>query len=317
MIVGISITLTGCLKNDWEECEKKSDAELSKYISQNNISDQYKMESGLYYVPDTVGTGLSPESGDYIFIEYTGWYSDGNIIETTDSTLKSGWAASDAYTNYIYGATKIRYGYSRPGFNEGLSLMKEGGWARLIIPTELAYYNCLPVIYKIHLISVIENAVEYEKSMMVQYLAQNGMDTVSSLYNDIYYKELTASSDTHSVELTDTVLIRFTGSFIYKIPGDAEVRMKEFDSNLHDAKPLKMVYGNNSVIFGGSVLAIPKGFITALDTMQTGTRARVILPYTQGFGESGLSDGTYGYSIVPDYQTVVYDLYVEGIIPAP
>jgi FKBP-type peptidyl-prolyl cis-trans isomerase len=316
LAVGISTTfLTGCLQNDWEDCEKQSKKEFDKYLTDHNISVEYKKESGLYYIPDTIGTGLAPEGNDYIVINYTGWYVDGTMLETTDSTMKANWTAAVELTDFVYGSTKLMFGISRPGFNEGLSYMKEGGWSTLIMPTELAYYDCRSVVYKINLISVIKNPVEYEKAMVLQCLADNDMDTLSSFYRNIYYKELVTSADTHSVELTDTVLIRFTGKYTYKTHNDPTVKFRVFDSNTNDSKPLKIVYGKNNVYYGGSVLAMPEGFISALDTMCKGTRAIAILPYTQAFGETGLDDINKGYSIVPDYQTVIYNLYVEDIIP--
>lgn len=302
--------LTSCMKNDWEECEKKSKDELNRYLSTNNISSEFRKQSGLYYIPDTIGTGLSPVVNNYIVVSYTGWYLDGTIIETTDSTLRNNWAADTVFKDYAYGPTKFKYGYSRPGFNEGLYYMKEGGWSTLIMPTELAYYDCRPVKYKIHLISVITNPVKYEDSVMFKYLEINSIDTNTAAYNGIYYKEYLTSGDTLSVESNDTVFIRYTGKYLYVDKGI--IRTKTFDSNIKDKDPLTIIFGKKTLL-AGSIKAVPEGFEIALDSMRQGTKAIAVLPYTKAFGTTGLFNSKYGYYYVPEYQTVIYDLYVERI----
>jgi FKBP-type peptidyl-prolyl cis-trans isomerase FkpA len=311
LISGVSAMLfTSCLKNDWEECEKKSQDELNRYLSANNISSEYKKQSGLYYIPEIVGTGLSPVANNYIVVNYTGWYLDGTIIETTDSTLKNKWAADTVFKDYIYGPTKFKYGYSRPGFNEGLYYMKEGGWATLIMPTELAFYDCRPVKYRINLISVITDPEKYEDSVMFKFLEDNSIDTTTASYNGIYYKEYETTGDTLAVETNDTISIRYTGKYLYVDNG--VIHTKIFDTNIQDADPLKIIFGKKTLL-SGSIKAIPDGFTIALDSMRQGTRAIAVLPYAKAFGTTGLYNSKYGYYYVPDYQTVIYDLYVERI----
>jgi len=314
-VIGLgAILLTGCLKNEWEECEKEGKVELDEYITKQNISESYKVEvtgGYIYYIPSVFGTGLAPETNNFIVINYTGMYLDGAIIETTDSSLRDDWAASKVYTDYVFGPTKFQYGYSSEGFNAGLALMQEGSLSTLIIPTELAYYNCRPVLYSIDLLKVIKDPIGYEKEMLVRYLSENGMDTVSNAYNMIYYKELSATGDTLAVIKNDTLLIRYTGNYTYERNGT--LYLKEFDSNMDDQSPLKIVYGSD-VLYGGSIKFMPDGFTAALDTMSKGTHALAVLPYTQAFGTTGLINSTYGYYIVPQYQTVIYDIYIEDII---
>jgi FKBP-type peptidyl-prolyl cis-trans isomerase len=314
MIIGLgAMLLSGCLKNEWEECEEQGKVELDDYISKNNISESYKVEvtgGYIYYIPEISGTGLSPVTNDFIVINYTGMYLNGTIIETTDSSLRDEWDAATIYTDYAYGPAKFQVGYSSEGFNSGLAMMQEGGLSTLIIPTELAYYNCRPVLYSINLLKVIKDPVAYEKEMLVWYLSENGMDTVSNAYNKIYYKELSGTGDPLSVVEDDTLLIRFTANYTYEKGGS--LYLKEFDSNTGDKNPLKIVYGSD-VIYGGSIKYIPDGFTAALDTMSKGTHALAVLPYTQAFGTTGLINSTYGYYIVPQYQTVIYDIYIEDI----
>jgi len=311
LISGASaLFLTSCLKNDWEECEKQSRQELNRYLADNNISSEYKTQSGLYYIPEIVVTGLSPVANNYVVVKYTGWYLDGTVIETTDSTLKDKWVADTVFKDYIYGPKKFKYGYSRPGFNEGLYYMKEGGSATLIMPTELAFYDCRPVKYSIHLMSVITDPVKYEDSVMLKYLEENSIDTITAAYRGIYYSEYESTGDTLSVETNDTVSIRYTGKYLYVDQG--VIHTTVFDSNIKDKNPLTIIYGKKTLL-SGSIKAIPDGFEIALDSMKQGTKAIAVLPYTKAFGTQGLYNSTYGFYYVPEYQTVIYDIYVEHI----
>ena len=224
--------------------------------------------------------------------------------------MRSKWNAANVYTDYAYGPAKFQFGYSSEGFNAGLAMMREGSVSTLIIPTELAYYNCRPVLYHINLLKVIEDPIAYEKEILVRYLTENGMDTVTNAHNNIYYKELSVTGDTLSVAEGDTLLIRFTGTYTYEM--EDSIFLKEFDSNTGDAQPLKIIYGSDD-IYGGSIKFMPEGFSAALDTMKKGTHALAVLPYKEAFGTTGLINSTYGYYIVPAYQTVIYDLYIEDI----
>lgn len=309
--VFLALAFSGCVTNEWEECEKKGNQELSSFIGKENIPESSKKESGLYYIEDTLGNGLSPAANNFIVVNYTGKYLDGTVIETTDSSLQNSWDAADLFTDYVYGPAKFIYGRSRPGFNEGISYMKEGGWATLIMPTELAYYDCRPVEYTIQLLSVIKDPVAYEDSILRVYLAENGFDSSTTAYKDIYYKEYLTSGDTMKPMTNDTLLVRFVGNYTYCDKGN--ILTKEFDSNLKSAQPLKIFYGNQ-IAYSGAIKGMPPGFVAALDTMRKGTRAVAVLPYEEGFGTGGMINKTYGYYIVPQYQTVIYDLYLVDII---
>jgi peptidylprolyl isomerase len=82
-------------------------------------------ESGLKYIDIAEGTGASPQLGQTVVVNYTGWLeSDGTQFDTS---LDDGQPA------------QFELGKVIQGWNEGLSTMKVGGQRRLIIPADLAY----------------------------------------------------------------------------------------------------------------------------------------------------------------------------------
>ncbi|MEP0365466.1 MAG: FKBP-type peptidyl-prolyl cis-trans isomerase [Cyclobacteriaceae bacterium] len=81
-------------------------------------------ESGLQYKELVAGTGASPVETDQVTVHYTGKLIDGTVF---DSSVERGEPATFPLNRVI------------PGWTEGLQLMKEGGKAELVIPSDLGY----------------------------------------------------------------------------------------------------------------------------------------------------------------------------------
>jgi len=82
--------------------------------------------SGLQYIDIKVGDGATPQTGQTVVVQYTGWLADGTKF---DSSLDRGQPLS-----FAIGTGKVI-----KGWDEGLATMKVGGQRRLIIPPELGY----------------------------------------------------------------------------------------------------------------------------------------------------------------------------------
>jgi FKBP-type peptidyl-prolyl cis-trans isomerase len=308
----------GCLKNDLEEKEANEKKLIQQYLTSNDISADTKTEGGIYYVEDIAGMGLSPVIDNYVVINYTGRYLENDAIcETSDSTLKDEWPAAEHYEYYLYGPTKFKYGHNIAGINEGLALMKEGGKAKIIIPSDKAFGDWNPLVYEIELIKVIKDPVAYEDSVLNAYLDEKGFNASTKL-DSIWFKETFTPdpTDLRTVQTNDTVFFSFTGRLIDGF-GNVLQDNRIFDTNIGDSKPVKLVFGKTSTSSGsGVILALPAGLIMALDSMRIGTHATAVLPYRQAFGAGGLYHAVpTKYTIVPQYQTVVYDIVLEDIRP--
>ena len=82
--------------------------------------------SGLKYIDLVKGTGATPQQGQTLTVNYTGWLADGTKF---DSSSDRGQPA-----NFRLGVDSLVKGWV-----EGLKTMKVGGKRKLIIPPELAY----------------------------------------------------------------------------------------------------------------------------------------------------------------------------------
>jgi FKBP-type peptidyl-prolyl cis-trans isomerase len=72
------------------------------------------------------GTGVAADSGRWVTVNYTGWLTDGTVIDDTRKEAKP--------RNVLLG-----YGRVIPGWEEGLRGMRAGGRRILVVPPALGY----------------------------------------------------------------------------------------------------------------------------------------------------------------------------------
>jgi FKBP-type peptidyl-prolyl cis-trans isomerase len=314
----MSLGISGCVTNDWAEKEQKEKDLIAAYVKDNGISEEQKTENGIYFIEETAGTGLAPKAKDFVVINYTGRYlADTNHLhETSDITLKDEWENASTYKYFVYGPLKFEYGFSIAGINEGLSLMKEGGKARLIIPSNRAFYDFNPMIYDIELLQVITKASHQDTLVMEEYLNQIGWDTATTHYDkpDIYVKETHVEdpNDDHYFQAKDILYFKYTGKLLDSYGPTVTERV--FDSNMETEDTVKYVHGAQSYEKGSFMLGFPASLRSALDTLRYKSKATFVLPASKAYGDKGLINSQYGYIIVPKYQTVVYDIEVLDLV---
>ncbi len=316
---GIIFTLillaSGCVSNDEDKRRDNELKVIQEYLKAHGITNESKTEGGIYFIGDTTGNTASPEEGDYVIISYVGRFLENlEIRETSYDSLKSQWSAAANYKNYLYGPIMMPLGKSITGINEGLSLMKEGGKATLIIPSDKAFYDYSPLIYEIRLHKVLDNPVTYSKSLFKTFLNANNF--TQELDDSVFYKEVvTPPEDTITPVSGDEIYFRFAGLLIDEFRNASN---DTFDSNFPLSKDqIKYIWGKTKISAGEMIsppAGIPAGFRLALGKMRKGTRALVAIPYSQAFGKDGLIDSRYGFTIIPAYQNMVYEIVVDDIV---
>lgn len=98
--------------------------QIKDYVSSNNISNIDTTESGLYFIQIEEGTGDSVVNNAYVSVNVDGFLIDGRQFLGEDLFRFQLGA-------YDYAVTE--------GLNEGISMMKESGKAKLIVPYYLGY----------------------------------------------------------------------------------------------------------------------------------------------------------------------------------
>lgn len=91
-----------------------------------NGKDTVTTASGLKYIVVQMGNGVKPANGQTVKVNYTGYFLNGKIF---DSSVEIGKPFS-----FTLGANQVI-----KGWDEGIALMRIGGKTRFIIPSTLAY----------------------------------------------------------------------------------------------------------------------------------------------------------------------------------
>ncbi|MBK7710310.1 MAG: FKBP-type peptidyl-prolyl cis-trans isomerase [Bacteroidales bacterium] len=143
----LMISLISC--DPGRKLAKQEKEDIQDYLSQNSTLAFVKKPSGLYYLEVTAGTGISAVRTDSAYVKYTGKFLNGTVF---DSNVSSG---------KLYG---FIVGQNITGFDEGITLMKQGGKATLLIPSSLGYGSVgtygisgyTPLLFDIELVKVVQ-----------------------------------------------------------------------------------------------------------------------------------------------------------------
>jgi len=105
-----------------DRVKKEGEEYVANFLDCND--DAVKTDSGLVYYSMKEGEGATPKTADTVEVHYHGTLTDGTVF---DSSVDRGQTISFPLGGVI------------KGWQEGLAMMKEGGKATLIIPSDLAY----------------------------------------------------------------------------------------------------------------------------------------------------------------------------------
>ena len=150
LLLGLGLVLlfvAGC--DSAAKWRKQERADIQRYIQSLGDTAYVLKPSGLYYIELQAGTGRSPIAKDTISYRFTvlstyRYFFASNVEEVSPFVV-------------IVGVYQLI-----PGLDEGVRLMKEGGKARFLIPSNLAYGETgfanipgiTPTLWEVELLSV-------------------------------------------------------------------------------------------------------------------------------------------------------------------
>lgn len=232
--------------------------------------------SGLQYIELTPGTGEAPSPGDVVSVHYRGTLADG-------SEFDSSYGRGEPFT------FALGQGMVIPGWDEGIALMKEGGKARLIIPSNLAYgeQGFPPVIppnatltFEVELVDIAEGAPAEPTSV-------NEADYTTTPSGLKYYDFEVGDGATATPG--STVVVHYTG---WLSTGG------KFDSSLDRGQPFSFNLGAGQVI---------QGWDEGVAGMQVGGRRQLVISPELGYGERGAG------GVIPPGATLVFEVELLDI----
>lgn len=95
--------------------------------------------SGLQFVDVVAGTGKSPKKGDLCIVHYTAWLEDGTQVDTSKRSQPRDPRDPSKGEKILPFGFRVGTGQVIPGWDEGVSTMREGGKRMLFIPPLLGY----------------------------------------------------------------------------------------------------------------------------------------------------------------------------------
>jgi FKBP-type peptidyl-prolyl cis-trans isomerase len=113
--------------------------ELQEYLTANSITTE-PTESGLIYISKKKGSGKAAEAGKKVKVHYEGMLLDGTYFDTSvEEVAKEQGLYDERRAPYKPFEFTLGQGQVIKGWDEGIAMMKVGGKARFIIPSNLAY----------------------------------------------------------------------------------------------------------------------------------------------------------------------------------
>ncbi|HDJ33768.1 MAG TPA: FKBP-type peptidyl-prolyl cis-trans isomerase [Bacteroidetes bacterium] len=125
-------------EDSYQEMLEQERIELAAYMEEHYPGVE-PLPSGLYYVELEAGTGDSAKVGNNVIVDYAGYFLNGTMFDTS---MDSAAIRGEIYqASRIYNPLEFTLGYANLiyGFQEGVSMMREGGAAKVFFPSNLGY----------------------------------------------------------------------------------------------------------------------------------------------------------------------------------
>ena len=243
-------------------------------------ADYQSNDEGLKYYDFEEGSGDTPQPGQLVTVQYTGWLTDGTKF---DSSL-------DRAEPFTFALGK---GQVIPGWDEGVATMKVGGKRQLLIPSDLAYGEqgaggVIPpnasLIFEVELLDIQPGAPESPAKV-----DEKDYTTTDSGLKYYDFEEGTGDSPTPG----DMVSVHYTG---WLEDGT------KFDSSLDRGAPFRFPLGMGQVI---------PGWDEGVASMKVGGKRQLLIPPALGYGEKGAGDA------IPPNATLIFEVELLDIQPGP
>lgn len=273
---------------------------LGEYLEENKIQVQ-PTESGLYYMELEKGRGKKAVAGEMLSIYLTVSQLDGKKL----------------FSNYNGNPLDIEFGkdFDTEGLMEGLGLMRAGGEAMLIVPSEIGVgprgkdgvpaFTTLIYEVKLDQIKTIEQVkkerearkLEKEKEDEARKNAEPGRISAYLQRNEIKTSPL--ESGLYFIQTAE-------GSGPYPVDGN-KVKM-HYILNSIDGELLQSSYGQNQTFdFEVGTAAVIQGWEEAIRLMQKGSKATIIVPSKLAYGARNRGEG------IPAYSPLVFKIELMDI----
>ncbi|MBV5313885.1 MAG: FKBP-type peptidyl-prolyl cis-trans isomerase [Prolixibacteraceae bacterium] len=130
LVLFTAVIISGCNKDEdpYAAYTPEREAALIKEWLDAMVAKKFNLDTtstGIFYIPDKVGTGPKVTAGDSVFVKYSGMFLDGTVFDATSGS------ATFAYKHKTDNLIQ--------GWNEGIEVLSKGGSAAFLIPSAKGY----------------------------------------------------------------------------------------------------------------------------------------------------------------------------------
>lgn len=290
--------LQSCTQNEVMDSSAggaENDAAIKQYISQNPGTATAPLSyttngTGMYYaIVKANPTGKRPLVGDEVTYSYT-------LYNLQNKVLDSSRSANLPF--FTFGLNLLL-----PGLQEGLSLLREGERARLLIPSYLAFGSQAQTVLQLPAnspirfdIGVVRSRTEDEQ--ITEYVSSTALSSSLSLTAP----PTAVQKLTSGLRLIKTVT-NPTGA---TISSGQSVTVNYAGQTLRATAPFDK---NSNVPFALGQNRLIAGFEEGILQLRVGEKATLVFPSAIGYGTKGVQNSNGAYVILP-YAPLRFDIEV-------
>lgn len=244
--------------------------------------DTIKTASGLKYIMIQENkTGEQAVAGTMAEFHYSGFLLDGKMF---DSSIERAQPLT----------IKVGQKQLMPGWDEGISLLRKGEKAKLIIPAALALGAAgYPPIIPPNADLILDVEMLNVKVLIAPVLFDiKGLEQKTTASGLKYY-EVKKSGSVEKAAAGKNVKVHYSG---YLADG------KMFDSSVERGEPIEFPLGTGRVI---------PGWDEGIALMSVGDKMRLVIPYNLAYGEQGRPP------MIPEKAELTFDVELVGVADAP
>lgn len=273
---------------------------LGEYLKENDIQLQPR-ESGLYFIDLEKGKGKKAAEGEMCSVYLTVSQLDGKKL----------------FSNFNGDPLDIEFGkeFDTPGLMEGLGLMKEGGRAKLIVPSEIGVgptgKDGVPafttILYEVKLdqIKTIDQ-VKKDREEREKLKAQRNEELKNAEQGRINAFLLENNIQTTPLESGLYFIPIKEGEGAFPVDGNKVV--VNYILHTTEGRQLQSSYDQNQTFdFELGAGAVIKGWEEAIRLMQKGSKAKIIVPSKLAYGSRDRSKD------IPAYSPLVFEIELMDI----
>lgn len=285
---GLLASCAGSLQSEEEKKRAENEEQIQRYLTNQSITAQ-KTSTGLYY-SITAGTGSRKAAvRDQVAMHYKLYrLTDGVLLDSSSVSLNK-----PEFFPFGVGWYRI------PGLEEGISLMKEGDKAVLLIPAHLAFgsraFDVLPA-YSVIRMDVTFLSARNEDEQINEFVSRNKLTVTETTSSGLRYIQTLANPSGAALTRGQIVKVNYTGALLR----DNRI----FSNNQYTYSPIFDSGTFEFTLGGGQTI---EGFDAGIAKMKVGEKAKLIFPSALGYKAQGSGER------IPPYAPLAFDVEVVSV----